>query len=298
MKIYLLFAIFHVILGQIYVDPNSTCSNCNGSLTAPFKTLESAILSNINNEIVLMNGVHFVQDLLISSRSVSLKSQMGPGITSIDGNSTFPCLRLVSGSFTLNGISIQNCRRTSSGGFSDGGAALQISSASVSLYDVWLMNNTVVSGAGGAVSFVDGSFFIYNSQIKHNDAKYGGGIYAKNANLNIAYTFILENNAESLGGGIVMAQGTMTITSAILRNTVNSTNSQSQTAAAIENATILFQTGSKFDGGFYCADSSIILDQRNNQSISLCNDTNINGNLGNILTVGYLTLLILAMISF
>ncbi len=87
----------------------------------------------------------------------------------------------------------------------DGGGAMRIIDASVSLQDSYLYDNDSYVGKGGAIFIDDGDLNINQTVFLHNNAfktaqfngiTYGGAIYAKDSNLTIAQTSFLENSSQ------------------------------------------------------------------------------------------------------
>lgn len=291
MKISLFFILFSSILFscnlcQIYVNPDANCTICNGSLSFPFKDLKSAISSiPADVQIILMDGVHHTNNLLISNRSLALKSMNGANVTIIDGNNTNSCLNLVYGSFTINGITLRNCKKEYNSGTTaenivnqnNSGGALYIQKASVSIFNMIFIDNEAESG--GAIAFVDGSFMIFKCLIKNNKAKNGGALFIQNAQVSISYSEINENSAQLVGGGIILAQGSMSIYSYCKLQNNMANNSYNQ-AGAFENSEIVISDHSVYDKGFVCRDNSTI-SEKSTTVINLCNSTQNNTDNGN-----------------
>lgn len=269
---------------QIYVNPNANCTICNGSLSFPFKNLKSALSSvSADAQVILMDGIHYTDNLFISNRSLALKSMNGANVTIIDGNNTNSCLNLVYGSFTINGITFRNCKKTSNSGAignanqNNSGGALYIQTASVSIFNMIFIENE--AEIGGAIAFLDGSFMIFNCLIKNNKAKNGGALFIQNADVSISYTEINDNLAQVVGGGIILIQGSMNIYSYCkLQN--NLANNSFNQAGAFENSEIVIRDHTVYDKGFVCSDNSTISEQ-STTVINLCNSTKNNTDNGN-----------------
>jgi CSLREA domain-containing protein len=131
----------------------------------------------------------------------------GSAVTIIDGNGAQMQDRVFdvqssSASVTLSGLTIRNGQtypvgRAYGGGIYNEGSAL-------SLNDVVIANNSAYTGGGGLYSD-GGSVSLTNSTIRNNTTGFGGGIYfsaARPASLTLTDSSILDNTAQSTGGGI------------------------------------------------------------------------------------------------
>ena len=269
----LFFLAFSLHNSQVYVSPNASCSPCNGSLSNPFPDLPSALASS-SGQIILLDGVFYIQNITISSRNLEIKSQNGPSNSIIDGKGSFSCFNLVSGAFSLNGVTIRNCLKTNdtstlSPGRNNSGAAIWIESANVNLLNLVLINNNA-SFAGGAIGMISGSLFLYNCTVRNNVAALGGAIYLKSAYSLLSNGTLIFNNSAQIGAGLYLVNGTseMKNSTVVQNNYITGNNVYNQ--GYCEFASITF-ANSTTDKGYECH-SCTVFDQTN---------TNICGSLPN-----------------
>ena len=115
-RIFLCFLSFLLQLNysQIYVQPNPACTHCNGSITSPFPDIKTAlsIVSSGSIQLILMDGIFFVNNITIINRSLSISSMNGASSSLVDGNNTYNCFNLIYGSFAISDITIRNCKKT------------------------------------------------------------------------------------------------------------------------------------------------------------------------------------------
>lgn len=268
---------------EIYLNPNSNCSSCNGSVSFPFPTFSAAIsyIGSSAAEFILMDGTYYVQNLTLSSRNITIKSMNGAKFAIIDGNNTSNCLNLNLGTFIFNGITIQNCikiNQTSSNNINisrnNSGGAFWIQSSNVILSNLIILNNRA-DYAGGGISIVSGSLFLYNCTIINNKATFGGGIYSQNVYFLISNSSKISDNVASyLGGGIFLVSGSFEFknSSKLANNQLSSNSSQNQVSCF--QASGSFYNQSTFDEGFFC-DRCSVIDKTEVYEVNIC-DSNFN----------------------
>ena len=300
MILFAFIAFFPLFYAQIYVNPNSTCSPCNGSKDLPYPDIPSALNSK-NGSIILMDGVYYVNNIIIANRTLAIQSLNGPNSSFIDGQYNSSCLSLINGTFLINGITIRNCIKSPTTTSlqnidkSNSGAAIWIENASTTLYSVIIINS-YAGGAGGGVGLSFGSFFLYKCEIRNNTANFGGGVYINQASGSFSITEIKENQAKIQGGGIFekYSEIDFQISSIIQGNFLSLNETKNQIACLNANAT--FEIRVVYDGGFYCEECQIFDRSKN---VDLCNTTDDNqGNSGSILVnFYYLGLLVFIMVG-
>jgi len=269
---FLVFLCLPIHYSQIYVSPNSNHTTSDGSLALPFPDLNSA-LNATTSQIILLDGIYYVQNLTISQRSLTITSLNGATKTIIDGGSNSGCLNLVSGTFTFDGLTIQNCVKfndsTTNVSSVNSGAGIWIESSHVNL------SNLIISGnnadfVGGGIALYSGSLSLYNCTIQNNTAVFGGGIYLKSAYILLSNNSLVQSNCgKSLGGGIHIENGTTEAeNSSRVQNNILGTNGvKNQGYCSFGN--IVFSSSASTDLGYECH-SCTIQDQNPGGQNNLC----------------------------
>ena len=121
--------------------------------------------------------------------------------TIIDGNGAVMgdrTLEIVSGTVTIQGVTIRNGRAT----FGHGGGVLIGSQARVTLANVKVTNNQTTTSNGAGI-YVDGRLTLLNSTVSNNASTggNGGGIFSTTASITVTNSLISQNSAAN-GGGI------------------------------------------------------------------------------------------------
>jgi len=207
-------------LGLLLLSNTTKTHAVNINFGANGCTLQDAIRSANNDSAVGNCSSGSGNDILISPDVwiISLNSQL-PTITSdmtirtatpsgtldITGNSNR--IMKVTGSntnLTLQRVYFHDASRSN---VANGGSAIRIIDAQVSIVDSWFSNNTDFSGTGGAINVENGTLTIQNSYFGFNlstvifnilnpNVGKGGAIYAINSNLDISTTTFTFNRAQ------------------------------------------------------------------------------------------------------
>lgn len=274
--IFLLINFLFIVKAQIYIHPDSKCTSCDGSISSPFPDIKNALLygGTTLNEIILMDGVFYINDLTISKKDLTISSLNGASNAIISGSS-INCMNLISGTFTFKGITIRNCIKTNntSGNITqnNSGAGIFISSANVNLIDMVFENNKA-DFVGGGIAIISGSLFLYNCSFNNNSALKGGAIYSKSAYILISnLSHIQSNYASFSGAGIFIESGSIEFknSSSISGNTIVSNYSKNQISCI--QASITFQNEASYGNSGYICDRCSIIDKNNANNLNLCN---------------------------
>lgn len=266
-----------IVNAQIYIHPDSKCTNCDGSISNPFPDIKNALLygGTSLNEIILMDGVFYINDLTIFQKNLIIRSLNGASNSIISGNS-INCMNLISGTFTFKGITIKNCvknNNTISQNITqdNSGAGIFISSANVNLIDI-IFDSNKADFAGGGIAIISGSLFLYNCTFNNNSALKGGAIYSKNAYILISnYSYIEKNYARFSGAGVFIESGSIEFkNSSSISGNIIATNYSDNQIACIQ-ASITFQNKARYGNSGYICDRCSIIDKNNGNNLNLCN---------------------------
>ena len=214
------------------------CEILNVPLDYP--TIQNAINFSSENDTILISPGTYYENLVIDDISINFLSSSGAEITIIDGSSVYSpvfTFNNISGSFELNGLTIQNGTGLIINGASYGGGILS-NNSNISINNTVIQNNFAFAGGGicfYATQNTNTSPSIHNTQIKNNLASEGGGIFCVNHNLEIFNTQITRNGMDLFGSG----GGVQALLSEIL----------------IQNSKINLNE-TKFGGGIYISNSN------------------------------------------
>lgn len=185
-----------------YIDASGDDNN-DGSLDAPFATIQKAVNISIDGDTIRLNeGVYTeavdfeYKNLVLESMAFFLQDSIfieetsfGPGIL---GGSCLVLNNPSNNNATIRGLSFR-------GGSEPNGGGLVISNCSPKFEDIIIENNNAEIGGGVFLSDSDSEFI--NSTIRNNGANLGGGIYISGGNP-IFNNLKLEGNIAYWGGGI------------------------------------------------------------------------------------------------
>jgi len=174
-------------------------------------TIQDAINVAVTGDIVLVAPGTYSENINFMGKAITVKSSGGSKVTIIDGGKLAPVVTFASAETSksvLNGFTLQNGSSTFNSQYDGGG--VYISSASPTVSNNVIQNNTACNGGGGiAVEF--SSARILNNLIKNNSQSGcsggigGGGIAVGGAGS--AYIFgnrIMNNTWPGNGGGITL----------------------------------------------------------------------------------------------
>jgi len=158
--------------------------------------------------ITFANGLETI--VLTSNLSVLTDADVttidGGGDIIIDGDGNFrPITVGTVANVILRSIRITNGSAANGGGVNNGGH--------LEIYDSTIVDNQAELG-GGIFSWPNSdTLIIHNTTISENNALQGAGIYARDDEVEIVESFILDNVADGAGGGIYLhtSQGTPTL---------------------------------------------------------------------------------------
>lgn len=269
-----------------YVSINGDDNN-NGSEESPWRTIQHAIDSVIDECTVIVNPGNYNENLMFDGRNLTVRSTDPIDATIvantvIDGGETDSVV-IFSNEDTsiLKGFSIRNGNRD------EGGGGININSnSSPTISDNIIENNIATHSGGGIVidsstpvienniitdnlssNFAGGGIFVYDSDcsingntITSNEANtYGGGIDVYKCSPNITDNTI-SNNSSKTGGGICLTESdSVIIGNIITENTANSDGGGifiDKNEPAI-NVNSITENSAKWGGGIYIDNSEV-----------------------------------------
>lgn len=201
-------------------------------------TIQAAIVAAVDDDVVIVRPGTYFENIDLLGKAITLRSEHGPVVTSIDGNQAGTVVSFQSGegpSTILQGFTITNGLATQSAGgilcdassptilgnvvewntvlstYSQGGAGILCIGASPRLFDNIIQYNEThgqcpgqwpCNGPGGGISVWGGAPTIMGNLVLHNwGGREGGGLYLDNCSVLLRNNLIAWN-AASFGGGI------------------------------------------------------------------------------------------------
>ncbi|MGQ9818886.1 MAG: right-handed parallel beta-helix repeat-containing protein [Candidatus Kapaibacteriales bacterium] len=204
----------------IYVSMFGSDSS-DGSLNAPFRTIQKAINSAWYFDTVFVMPGTYYENLNIREIPVSLVGLKGYDSTFIDGRiNSQPVISIencdVEGTL-IYGFTIQNARTYEME--QGGGITIRYSPSIINLIHLRIKNNKALSYGGGLFSFNSGPINIQNCFFENNEARYfGAGIYSHNSPVNLENCIVAKNNP---GGIMVYRSNLNTLNCLIYKNYSN-----------------------------------------------------------------------------
>lgn len=200
-----LVAIVAHIHGQVvYVNLQADCgTTCDGSQTRPFTSISEGLarFPSTSNQILDIAPGRYSgprnTNLTLQSNYIVVRGA-GHDKTIIDcnGDSQAFGLRLISGTYELNDLSIQNCKTSET----EYGSALYLTSTSVVMRNITLISNSHNMANGGAIYTVSSTLEIQNSLLEGNRAGMGvGGAIYTFRGTTLLHDCVLRNNVDRDG---------------------------------------------------------------------------------------------------
>jgi hypothetical protein len=153
-------------------------------------TIQAGINAAKNGDTVLVSPGKYVENINFNGKAITVMSAEGPKITIIDGGTVAPVVVFTTNEDThsvVNGFTLQN-----------GQGGISINSASPTLINNVIKNNTALNGGG--IGVVDGSPVIAGSLIGGNSAQFGGGVFISGESKAQIIHNTVSNNSSGWGG--------------------------------------------------------------------------------------------------
>jgi hypothetical protein len=201
-----------------------TAAQTTRRVPGEFPTITAALAAAQNGDTILVAPGTYAESLLIQGRDVVLRSEAGPGPTTIRGDGQQSVIRIMGAAITRS-TRIEGFRITGGFGSSEGGGLEVISGASPVIARNIIEGNRSGSGGGGiAAGFasprIEFNLIRGNQQFGGIGGIGGAGISIRGASTAEVIGNIIEGNRHgSVGGGIVLfAAGSARIEGNLVRD--------------------------------------------------------------------------------
>jgi parallel beta-helix repeat protein len=207
LTILLAFSTLSVAQTTWYVDDNNTSGPWNGTPQYPFQYIEDGISAAINGDTVLVLAGSYVENLNFLGKTITVKSEEGPFVTTIDGGQSGSVVAFDNGEnldSVLDGFTITNGSGTLIHNYFRGGGILAFDHSSPTIINNVIIDNAADAGAGIYCRDYS-SPLIRNNSIASNTAIRldGGGITCRNNSSPLIEDNVISGNTTSgQGGGI------------------------------------------------------------------------------------------------
>jgi len=167
-----------------------------------YATIQEAIDASVHGDEIIVRSGAYVENIDFRGKAISVKSEQGASVTTIDGNQSGSVVVFQNGEANdtvLDGFTITN---GDGHGFYPQGGGIHCAQSSPTITNNTLTKNTAYY-SGGGIYCAGGSPLLSNNIISENfsDQK-GGGIYCTASFAFIINNTIHNNKADSNGGGI------------------------------------------------------------------------------------------------
>ena len=285
--LFLLTASASPLLAQV-ITVTSTLDENDGSCNDGDCSLRDAIVTAVSGDTISIPSGSYVLTLgeLVVSKNLTLAG--GTPAPLLDGNASSRVLKFEGNySLTLNNVVVTNGSAVDGGGiFVNGGQLILVASeirgnhvsnngggifigngGTVTLMSGVLSQNEAVVGGGGLYN-LGGSLVQAGGSIESNSAATGGGVYVNlpEATFTLNEGIVQQNSSiapETGGGGVYVAQGTVTINGGqILRNDgVRGGGIESANGKIILNGGTIHENEAQYGGGVYLSFPEAFLTQ-------------------------------------
>ncbi|MBN2008352.1 T9SS type A sorting domain-containing protein [candidate division KSB1 bacterium] len=168
-----------------YVSPSGDDTNGDGSKTAPYGTIQTAINMAADGDMILVEPGVYVENLDFNGKNLIVSSLYGPKYTIIDGSNTNAANERSSvvifdkgetENAVLNGFTLINGKGTLFSNMRWGGGVFCNNSSSPTLKNLVITNNSVTHWGGGIACIRGSSPVMSNLTIANNTGAGCGGI--------------------------------------------------------------------------------------------------------------------------
>ncbi|MHC4945881.1 MAG: right-handed parallel beta-helix repeat-containing protein [Planctomycetota bacterium] len=218
-----------------------------------YPTIQQAIDAAVNGDTIIVRPGTYVENIDYNGKIISLKSELGPEKTIIDGNQAGNVVMIgfdLGPETILEGFTITNSGASGSG---------------IACRSPAVIRNNIITGntalSGGGIACWEAATITKN-KIVGNTSHYGGGIHCK-SEPTIIDNIISDNTGSSIGGGMYCLDASPVIAGNIISNNstgwgggINCNNS----FPTFTNNIISGNTGSDWGGGISSFNSSILID--------------------------------------
>lgn len=188
--------------GNIYVcGTNPDCPNANGTSGNPWCAIQEAIDAAVNGDIIVVCPGVYPENINFLGKSIIVMSQMGPSVTTIDGQSLGSTVTFQFGETSasvLDGFTVTNGMGTHGVG-----GGIRIDQSSPMIVDCIITGNDTADNGGGLHARNGSHPTLHGCVFEFNHAGYdGGGVYQEGGGLTMVDCTFEQNSAERSGGGI------------------------------------------------------------------------------------------------
>jgi len=181
-----------------------------------YAKIQGAIDASSNGDTVIVRSGTYAENVDFVGKAITVKSEMGAVVTTIDGNQKRSVVTFKSGEgldSVLEGFTLTNGKGTFGGYWYNGGGINCRSSSSPTITNNVISNNTA-KHFGGGIGLEDSSPVIANNVISNNTAAgFGGGIGCNhNSSPEITNNTVSGNTSNYEGGGIYCRDSSPEIT--------------------------------------------------------------------------------------
>lgn len=202
---------------------------------APCSTLARALVVAQANDAIHLSSGEYNEAGLIVDKAIAIRGE-DAATTRLDGHGRDTLLTITSsGALTLEGVTLRGGagrrgggaraeagsqltlrRVTLEGNVADQGGAIYTVGSGLSIEASRLENNS--AGVGGALYVGAGTFTMDSSEVSGNTAGAGGGLFiGPDALASLRAVTFTDNRAATVGGGLYVQSGTMTMANVVLR---------------------------------------------------------------------------------
>lgn len=244
-----------------------------------YPTIQGAIDASANGDTVIVRPGSYVENIDFIGKAITVRSEMGPEVTIIDGNQAGSVVTFKSGEgldSIIAGFTITNGTGTLRPGWNRyyGGGILCFYSSPGILANV-ISNNTAIDGGGGGVLFYYSTSQFKKNIVRSNQSFGGGGISCDCSSVSMEEN-VIESNLSAYGGGVWCVEDN----SIFYNNIFKGNDGDCGGGLSLNSDCLIVSSNNKYignissgGGGIYCELNSHLISKNdtiiNNKSVSI-----------------------------
>lgn len=185
-------------------------------------TIQDAINTAVDGDSVIVRSGTYVENIDFLGKAVTVQSENGPDVTTIDGGRTASVVTFGNGEgpdSVLDGFTITNGQGSGFPPGNESGGGIYCESSSPVIKNSTIKDNEATGHGGGVCCCLSASPTVMECTISDNECThYGGGVYHDGTSRSLVNACEVKGNFASFGGGLYGGSEAETANCVILGN--------------------------------------------------------------------------------